>query len=63
ILPRLFLFFLLLFQNPFDTCIVLGQRLALFLFIRYLIFMLPLSYVLIFSFYHICFFLPIMQWS
>uniref|UniRef100_UPI001F239778 hypothetical protein n=1 Tax=Candidatus Bandiella numerosa TaxID=2570586 RepID=UPI001F239778 len=23
----------------------------------------PLSYVLIFSFYHICFFLPIMQWS
>uniref|UniRef100_UPI001F30A9D2 hypothetical protein n=1 Tax=Candidatus Bandiella numerosa TaxID=2570586 RepID=UPI001F30A9D2 len=42
ILPRLFLFFLLLFQNPFDTCIVLGQRLALFLFIRYLIFMLPL---------------------
>ncbi|WP_236870409.1 RDD family protein, partial [Candidatus Bandiella numerosa] len=42
ILPRLFLFFLLLFQNPFDTCIVLGQRLALFLFIRYLIFMLPI---------------------
>ncbi|WP_236870300.1 hypothetical protein, partial [Candidatus Bandiella numerosa] len=29
----------------------------------YSIFNLTVPYVLIFSFYHICFFLPIMQWS